>query len=509
MVRQFEDTINNMDDVYIKTDKKFRYTQVSSSIKKYLEIDSLDKVIGKPLSEYWEITNNEIKELSLIALRNKVIQGVLFKYKTQNGKIKYGKMNARALFENNKFNGIEGIIRDVTNDIESQKKIKELSIQKEVLINNIPSSIYYKDINLRYLEVNNHFAQLLGKTTVEIIGKTDKEVASKQITYEYEELDKKVIKTKKPIFDYVKKYINKDGNEYWVSTSKLPYLDSDNNVLGIIGVVRDITKQIKHEKEIQESKNKIERAHKDIIDNINYAKKIQQALLSSNKVIATYLSEYFVFFKPKEQVSGDFYYFKKFNKHVIFAAADCTGHGVSGAFLTILGITHLNEIVSKRNIKNPAKALNVLREKIKDTYKLFGTETKDGLDIALCALNTETNILSYAGAFNPLWIIRKGELIEYKATRNPIGFYFNEIDFENHEIQLQKDDIIYIFSDGFVDQFGGEYDKKYTAKRFKNFLLSISKLPMSEQKEKLSTEFNIWKGNKEQTDDVTIFGIKI
>ncbi len=509
LVKQFNDTIENLEDVYFKTDKNFIYKEVSPSILKYLEINSYEQIIGKPLSEYWNITPNELKKLTFKIIKEKRFKDYLFNYKTFNGEIRYAKINARTIYKNNKFNGVEGIIRDVTDDIKYRNKINELNIQKQVLINNIPSAIYYKDKDLKYLEVNKHFAKLLKLEPDEIIGKSDKEVTSESIMTEYEFLDKEILRTKEPVINYIKKHKDKDGKEHWISTSKIPYLDSDNNVAGIIGVVRDITEQVEYENSIKASKAKIEEAHKHITDNINYAKTIQQALLPAKEVIDSSFNDYFVLFKPKEQVSGDFYYLKKFNDYVIFAVADCTGHGVSGGFLTMLAITNLNDIVSKRNINNPGKALNLLRDKIKKTYQTFGSKNKNGLDIALCALNTKTNILHYAGAFNPLWIIRNSELIEYKATRNPIGFYPNEVDFEYHKIQLQKNDSIFIFSDGYVDQFGGEDDKKFTAKRFKQLLIDNSHLSMNEQKIILEETFNKWKGNTEQTDDVTIMGVRI
>ncbi len=509
LVKQFNDTIENLEDVYFKTDRGFIYREVSPSIKKHLELDNTSQIIGKPLTEFWEITEEEVKQLTVKIFREKFIKELLFNYKTLNGEIKYAKINARTIYKNNKFNGVEGMIRDVTNDIEYRNKIKDLNTQKQVLINNIPSAIYYKDKDLKYLEVNKHFAKLLNLIPSRIIGKTDKEVASENIMTEYEFLDKEILRTKEPVINYIKKHKDTDGKEHWISTSKIPYLDSDNNVAGIIGVVRDITEQVEYENSIKSSKAKIEEAHKHITDNINYAKTIQQALLPTKDVIASSFNDYFVLFNPKDQVSGDFYYLKKFNDFVIFSTADCTGHGVSGGFLTMLAITNLNDIVSKRNIKNPGKALNLLRDKIKKTYQTFGSENKNGLDIALCALNTKTNLLHYAGAYNPLWIIRNNELIEYRATRNPIGFYLKEVDFEYHEIQLQKDDNLYIFSDGYADQFGGEEDKKFTAKRFKQLLLSNSNLPMNEQKNILEETFNKWKGNVEQTDDVVVMGIKI
>ena len=266
-------------------------------------------------------------------------------------------------------------------------------------------------------------------------------------------------------------------------------------------------KIITQSRQIIEEKEKIEMAHKDIISNIEYAKSIQAALLTSDKLIDTYFKDYFLLFKPKEQVSGDFYYINKINNHLIFAVADCTGHGVTGGFLTMLGITYLHEIVRQKEIVNADVVLNMLRQRIKSTFKTFGSENRNGLDIAFCVIDTDTNILQYAGAFNPLWIIRNNNLIEYKATRNPVGFYLRESEFENNIIQLQNEDKIYLFSDGYNDQVSEKTEKKYSKKQFKNLLFKNHKKDSASQKNELEKQLKTWQGNYEQIDDITILGV--
>ena len=256
-------------------------------------------------------------------------------------------------------------------------------------------------------------------------------------------------------------------------------------------------------------KKRVEHAHKHITDSINYAKTIQQALLTTRELIDSYLDDYFILFKPKEQVSGDFYYLNKIENQIIIIAADCTGHGVPGAFLTMLGITYLHEIVRRKDAENPGEALDILRQRFKRTFRTFGSENKNGLDIAFCTINLKTNLLQYAGANSPLIIIRKNELIEYKATRNPIGFYPKEKKFENNLIKLQKNDILYLFSDGFHDQFGGKHNMKFMKRKFKNLLHKIHKLPMKQQRTQLIEAYKKWKHKNQQTDDILIIGIRL
>jgi PAS domain S-box-containing protein len=507
--RQFENAINNIEDVYFKTDRKLVYRFVSPSILRHLGLDSVDQVVGKPLMEFWVISEQESRGLALRILRRGVIKNLPIEYKTISGDIRYAMVNATSIFINGVFEGVEGIIRDITNDYLNNIKIQELNYQKEILLNNIPAHIFYKDINLRYIEVNQSFAKLIGVSASVLIGKSDADVLAPELSQEYEEMDREVIRTKKPIYNRVKFQKDKNGDNQWISTTKIPFLDINFEVSGIIGVVRDITSQMEYEEGLLESKMRIEEAHTNMLDNINYARTIQQALLTSDEMIKQCIFDLFVLYLPKERVSGDFYYIKKIKNYLIFAAADCTGHGVSGAFLTMLGITYLHDISNDETIDSPAKALDALRKKVKTTFASFGSDNHNGLDIALCSLNLDTYELEYAGAYNPLFIVRDGNLKEYKATRNPIGFYPKEVNFENHKIQLRKNDTLYLFSDGYSDQMGGEKKKKLKIKRFKEIIVDVSKQPINQQKNILSSRLDEWKGDEEQTDDIVVLGLKI
>lgn len=260
--------------------------------------------------------------------------------------------------------------------------------------------------------------------------------------------------------------------------------------------------------ELSEKKLIIEKAHKNIISSIEYAKTIQDALLTSKELIDSWIADCFIFFRPKEKVSGDFYYINKLDENLIFAVGDCTGHGVPGSFLTVLGITYLQDIVIRRETDNPGEMLNMLRQRIKEIFKSFGSNNRNGLDIALCSINTKTNVLQYSGANNPLYIIRNNELIEFKATRSPIGYYPVERTFENNVINLENDDLIYLFSDGFQDQFSGNSNAKFTPKRFREMLLDIHKLPLPEQEEMITDILQKWQNGIAQLDDITIMALK-
>jgi serine phosphatase RsbU (regulator of sigma subunit) len=262
---------------------------------------------------------------------------------------------------------------------------------------------------------------------------------------------------------------------------------------------------------VNQQKETIEQAHQKTQASISYASRIQQALLPSKKLFSTFFPEHFILFKPKDIVSGDFYYLKKVNNFLVIAVADCTGHGVPGAFVSLLGISFLNEIVVKKEVRTAADILEDLRQQVKVSLRQIreDSQSKDGMDIALCVLDTRTNLLQFAGAYNPLYIIRNKELIEVKGTRSPVGIHIKEKNFENHEIQLQKSDSIYLISDGYIDQFGGDKGMKFMAKRFKNSLLEIAHESCQYQKELLNNELKDWMKDEKQIDDITVLGFKI
>jgi serine phosphatase RsbU (regulator of sigma subunit) len=273
---------------------------------------------------------------------------------------------------------------------------------------------------------------------------------------------------------------------------------------------------------LKDSNVQLELFNKEMTDSINYAKRIQDAVLPSRNLLLDNLKDGFVLFQPKDVVSGDFYWVEKFENKVFFAAADCTGHGVPGALVSIICSSALSTALIEEKITNTGKLLDKTRELVIEKLTKSGEDVNDGMDISLCSLTKDedknTYNLEWSGANNPLWIIRnepdpKGEFdlnfIEFKPNKQPIGKYTNATDFDTHKVPLQKGDTIYIFTDGYADQFGGEKGKKFMYKPFKKLLVSINNLPMDEQKEVLLSQFESWKKDLEQVDDVCIIGVKV
>jgi serine phosphatase RsbU (regulator of sigma subunit)/Tfp pilus assembly protein PilF len=247
--------------------------------------------------------------------------------------------------------------------------------------------------------------------------------------------------------------------------------------------------------------------NQEILDSISYAKRIQSAILPPMKLVKEYLKESFILYKPKDVVAGDFYWMEHKSNKVLFASADCTGHGVPGAMVSVVCNNALNRSVREHGLTSPGEILDKTREIVIQEFEKSDEEVKDGMDIALCSL--EGNKLKYAGAHNPLWIIRNGEIIETKANKQPIGQFDNPEPYTTHSFDLEKGDSIYIFSDGYVDQFGGEKGKKFKARAFRELLLSIQDNTMEEQKTIIDEAFETWRGSLEQIDDVCVIGVRV
>ncbi|MBD3636086.1 MAG: tetratricopeptide repeat protein [Crocinitomicaceae bacterium] len=276
--------------------------------------------------------------------------------------------------------------------------------------------------------------------------------------------------------------------------------------------------------------DEIAEKQKEITDSINYAKRIQRAILPPSSLIKDKLKDSFVLYKPKDIVAGDFYWMESKNGTTLFAAADCTGHGVPGAMVSVVCNNALNRCIREYQLTDPGEILNKTREIVIKEFEKAEDDVKDGMDIALCSLRLrsdynerleiskeETNRgmsgveVHYAGANNPLWIIRNGttEVEEIKANKQPIGQFDHPEPYTTHKITLKKGDTIYVFSDGFADQFGGEKGKKYKASNFKKLLVSVCHESMPKQKKLIDEAFESWKGNLEQLDDVCVIGVRI
>ena len=280
---------------------------------------------------------------------------------------------------------------------------------------------------------------------------------------------------------------------------------------------RRITRQFRERdilaSQLMKQKEELAIKNKNITDSINYAKRIQTAMLPSERLFKTLFPQAFILLISKDIVSGDFYWINEVDDTIFIAAVDCTGHGVPGAFMSIIGFELFRKLTNIQKIKHPSEILNSLNNDFREIFRdVEDINLKDGMDLAFCTIDKKRSTLEFAGAFNPLYLIRNNSIIEIKADRYSIGLDSEEEDkhlFTNHKIKLQQGDVFYIFSDGYVDQFGGPEGKKYKYRRFRHLLLALHQLPMNKQHDFLNKSIMEWKGELDQVDDILVIGVKV
>ena len=282
-------------------------------------------------------------------------------------------------------------------------------------------------------------------------------------------------------------------------------------------LLNSINNELKeNNKTIELQKLTIEHKSREITDSIKYANNIQSALMPREDEVANYFKDAFVLFKPKAIISGDFYWISEVDNKIIYATADCTGHGVPGGFMSMLGISLLNEVVKEHELTEPALILSRIRKKVITALRQKGLsgEHQDGMDMIVCVIDKSKNELIFASANRPIYIVSKNQneysLTEYKGDNHPVGIYGRDLKpFKQLKIQLSEDDTLYTFSDGFADQFGGPSGKKFKYKQMKELFLAIADKPLATQKKLIDTAFTDWQGDLEQIDDICIIGVKV
>lgn len=405
------------------------------------------------------------------------------------------------------------VFHDISDIREMEKRIIESENKFRKIIEEAGDVLYTTNAHGQFVYINPRVNVLTEYTEEELIGKHFSVLISPEwkndvIAYYKTQFQNRVYETRMEFT-----ILTKSGKEKWVE--QVVIMHAVNGFIhGFQCIVRDITERKKTNLLLAAQKKTIERKNKDILDSINYAKHIQDAIFPPRELVKKILPQSFILLKPKDIISGDFYWIEKFNHKTFIAAADCTGHGVPGALLSIIGYNLLSKSINEHGHTKPNKILNELSNGISKTLRQsvgkYGVT--DSMDIALCVIDRVNNVLEYAGAYNSIYLIRKKELKEIRADRFPIGLFRGEKSkrYTNHRIKLEKGDLIYLFSDGYPDQFGGPLGKKLKYNEFKRILLSIHHLPLSQQKNELDKTIEDWKWKKEeQTDDILIIGIKI
>ncbi|PCI96352.1 MAG: hypothetical protein COB15_10565 [Flavobacteriales bacterium] len=304
-------------------------------------------------------------------------------------------------------------------------------------------------------------------------------------------------------FLYDSQHVKKDGSTMWTAASLSPVYDDEKELYKIIVVYTDID-------ESKEFSNQLSEKNKEIMDSIHYAKMIQDAMLPSESMMGNVFDDNFILFKPKDIVSGDFYWFEEIGDYFILVLADCTGHGVPGAFMSMMGSNFLTNIITDNAIRSTSKALTLLDTKVKKALLSENHHSRDGMDIAFMAYNKIEKTLDFSGGNNSIFILREGELMKYKGDRFSIGSDgIEDKKFTEERIQLQKGDIVYTFTDGYKDQFGGPKGKKFMQKQLLSIITENAASPLKKQKEILDDRIEEWMKGYEQIDDISVMGFKV
>lgn len=414
-----------------------------------------------------------------------------------------------AILETNKKGEISAIMAqsDLARSEEARAKLREANEELEklsIVANKMNEAVIITDAGGLIIYINDGLIRNSGYTREEFhefygANPTIMDISSMP---NIEEIYKG-FRTSKQAYYYDSSHVKKDGSIMWTSASFSP-VHEDGKLDKVVIVYNDIT-----DRKIAE--DGLTQRNKDIVDSLTYAKSIQEAILPNPVRLEQFFDDHFILYKPRDIVSGDFYWYTERGPVGILCVVDCTGHGVPGAFMSMMGNDYLTHIVTDNEVGSPGKALGMLNERIIKALKQTGEvgESKDGMDIAMCAFNRDTNLLQFAGARNPVYIIRNGELHELKGSKFSIGGGdVGEKVFEDHEFELEQGDEIYLFSDGYPDQFGGERGKKFMYKRLKEYILSISGSPMHNQLRQLEKNFLDWRGEIEQIDDVCMVGVR-
>ncbi len=488
-------------------DENQRLVFESPSVKRILGYSDDEKVIGMDpemmTPRGYKTINNLFNYLKQTPGGESVAQ---YSYLKKSGEKLFLETKGKNLLHDPAIKGIIFNTQDITERIRAEKE-ERMKSRMQSLSENSPDMILRINTSGKLVYSNPAVGNFIGLATSEITKKriTDLNIDERFIDFVNNVLIQ-IKQKQEQIIDEIK--ITSPNGEKIMQIKSIPEFNDDRVLESVLFVAHDMTELKRIEQEIKEKNKKIS-------DSINYAQRIQTSILPDTEFIQRHFPRSFIFYRPKDVVSGDFPWFVKKDNIFYVAAVDCTGHGVPGALLSFIGYFLLNNIVNIDDNFNAAKILDLLHEGVRSTLKQNeeGNNGRDGMDLALCKIDKENKTIQFAGAHNPLYLLRKGELIEYKGSRKGIGGKplrkKIEKDFENNEIEYQDGDKIFIFSDGLPDQLGGEKRRKYQSKRIREALTEKEDLTMAHFARHFSEDFYRWMGDEKQVDDVLLIGIEL
>jgi PAS domain S-box-containing protein len=503
--RRINALLENSSEIITICDEKGKISFVSPSVTAILGYKPEELIGTNDESRILEKGKDDYREMLKLLVEDpsKSIT-VEYQYITKKGEAIFVEVTGKNLLKEPAIAGIVLNTRDITERKVAEKEARMRS-QMQSLSENSPDLITRLNKEGRIYYINPTIEKLTHSKPADLLQKSIYETSlSDSVINTWDELIKEVLKKKDKI--QIEMPFPTDGGSLVMSVNAIPEFNEEQNIESILLVSNDITERKKAELEIQ-SKNK------KITESINYAQRIQVAILPDQHRIKQLFPQFFMFYKPRDVVSGDFPWFVENGDDVYIAAVDCTGHGVPGAMLSLIGYFLLNDIVKSQKIVHPGEILDILDSSVTRTLKqdVEGSEMKDGMDICLCKINKKEGIFEYAGAHRPLYLLRNGEILEFKGDKFPIGggIFKNQTNFTNHIINIQKGDSFYFCSDGFPDQFGGPENKKIGPARIKTLITENKGIKdFTKQYDVFANFFENWKGSYKQMDDVLLIGIK-
>lgn len=503
---ELETIIEHIDNFIFKLNMNGEIIYANKALKNALGLQ-MDELIGKDFTSYIEKSKKRDRiEQSFKEQIDHLIpsRSYSFCFKAKNASTICMDLSIKLFFEKN---ASSPTIMAIGKDKRFTKKYN-LFQQLSMVAQSTTNAVAILDKRQRIKWVNEAFSSILGYGLEEVVDKTPDSFLYGALT---DISTVKLIERKLSNNESVKTEIvnyHKDGSPRWIETVINPVLNDDGKLQNYICIEQDITER-------KEKQAVIKQQHTSILNSLEYATRIQNSLIPSKSELQAIHTESFALYRPKDIVSGDFYMVEKIqinqNESVeLYIVADCTGHGVPGAMLSVLCSSILKEAIRDKNINEPSKALDFAKRKLTTFLNSSNGQTMyDGMDVSMCAIFPEKGLIQFSGANLPLYLIRDNELQVIKGDRQSIGFSQQTNPFTTHTLPYQKDDLIYMFSDGIVDQFGGEKDKKFMSRRLKELLLSVNEEPLDQQKELIQREILDWKGNNEQTDDICIIGRRL
>lgn len=505
--RKYRELFDNSSDLIQSIDAKGNIIYVNQAWKDKLGYENLDN-----LNYFSVIAPKDLQHCQ------DIFQDIIKNKRPPEGKVEYSLIStdgeevivegtASITTHNSEVTSIQSFLRDVTYEYKSGQQLKEREFKLRSITETLNDVFYLFNIEKQKYEYVSPNCEIILGQTPELYYAGDNN--HKNVLEEDKQLIKnemkKVYGGESVEFEY---RVNINGGQKWIKEKSTPIFDEDGKVIMQSGICSDIT-DIKKQQQI------IYKQNIEIGESINYAKKIQESFLVSENVIELFYSDSFILYKPKDIVSGDFYivdhvYSNNHDKFNAIIVADCTGHGVPGAVLSIMCNTLIYESFKQNDIENPAQALDFISQKLINLLRSNKHKNmRDGMDISFCIHDPIRNKLNFAAAYNSVILIRNDELIEFRGDNQHVGYSENISPFTNQSIDVKKGDKIILYTDGYKDQFGGEKGKKFLKKRLHELLLLYNDLPMKQLKSILNVEFENWRGEEDQIDDVTIMGIVI